>query len=223
MARIILFVLLGLTLTGCTQVAFIRHADEKSLSLASSKKTGHREVHYHIKDSFFMSPPNCVMVLPVTSRQLPTKISNVVEDTVSRHLSVRFNRVIGARHVLTEIRRRVLNSFYTSDLKRLSLELDCDAYAEIDAAQVERFFAAVWTEVSVEIGLAIFRAKDGEALWRGSHRARRGDGGLPVSVFGAGLSTFEAGRLAGDNDALPSIVDDTVRRMVVSLPDVRRF
>ena len=54
-------------------------------------------------------------------------------------------------------------------------------------------------------------------------RARRGDGGMPISIMGAGSGVFAAGKLAGDTDALPSMIDDSVRRMMVSLPDMRKL
>ena len=101
--------------------------------------------------------------------------------------------------------------------------LDCDTYAEVDTAKIASLFAVIWTDLSLNVGLTLRRAADDKVIWRSYHHARRSDGGLPLTVFGAGTSTFAASRLAGDSDAVPSMIDDCIRRMVASLPDTRKF
>jgi hypothetical protein len=215
--------LLAVFTSGCTEVAYVRHADQKAIAKGPEEENYGRQVDYHLGRAFFSTPPACVMVLPVRSQTLAPKITAAVEDTVGRHLTTRFDRVIDTHRLLGEARRRAYDPANASDLRRLASALRCDAYAVVDGAGVDSIFAVVWTELSVSLGIAIKRASDGEVLWRGRHRARRGDGAMPISIFGAGGGALAAGRLAGDGDALPSIIDDSVRRMMASLPDVRKF
>ncbi|MEK9752903.1 MAG: hypothetical protein VW338_06790 [Rhodospirillaceae bacterium] len=216
-------VVLAVLASGCTEVAYVRHADQKSITKGPDEENYGRQVDYYLGRAFFSTPPACVMVMPLRSKTLVPKIAAAVEETVGRHLTTRFDRVIDTHRVLVEARRRAHDPANPSDLRRLADALRCDAYAVVDGAGVDSIFAVIWTELSVSLGVAIKRASDGELLWRSRHRARRSDGAVPMSIFGAGAGTITAGRLAGDGDALPSIIDDSVRRMMASLPDVRKF
>ena len=66
----------------------------------------------------------------------------------------------------------------------------------------------------------MFREPD-RTLWKASHVARRSDGSLPLTPISAPIAIYEAGRFSNDQDILPSMIDDTLRRLVISLPDIR--
>lgn len=210
-------------LAGCTDVAYVRHADQKAVGGKVEDENFGRQVDYHLGRAFYATPPSCVMVMPAADKDLPQHLARAIEDTVGRHLTTRVDRIVDARRVQGEARRRIYDPANAPDRRRLARALRCDTIAEIDRAGVGSVFAVVWTEISVNIGLTLKRASDGAVLWRGRHRARRGDGGMPLTIFGAGGGALAAGRLASDGDALPSIIDDSVRRMMASLPDVRKF
>ncbi len=215
--------LLVLFTAGCTDVAYVRHADQRAVTSTPDDENIGRQVDYHLARAFFTTPPACVMVLPISAKDVNAETARAVEDTVSRHLTTRFDRIIDTYHVHGAARRQAFDPMDARDRPRLARALRCDAYAEIDGAGVDSIFALVWTEISVSIGVTIKRARDGEVLWRGRHRARRGDGGMPLSIFGVGGGALAAGTLANDGDALPSLIDDSVRRMMASLPDIRKF
>jgi len=215
--------LFAVSLAGCNEVAYVRHQDRLAVTAGDPEEGFGRKVDYHLGSAFYMTPPACVMIVPITGKDLTPEVKRAVEDTVGRHLTTRFDRIIDARRVVGEARRRVFDPVNADDRKRLARALRCDSFAEIDSAGVGSIFAIVWTEISVNIAITLKRSRDGEVLWRGRHRARRGDGGMPLSIFGVGGGALAAGKLANDTDALPSIIDDSVRRMMASLPDIRKF
>ena len=133
------------------------------------------------------------------------------------------NKVIDHRRTFGEAQARAYDLSVKSGRENLANSLNCDAYVEIDTATIDSLFAVVWTDISLNIRLTLKRARDSKVIWRSQHQTRRGDGGLPFTIFGAGAGTFAAGRLAGDADVVPSMIDDCVRRMVASLPDTRKF
>ena len=65
------------------------------------------------------------------------------------------------------------------------------------------------------------RVADDAVLWKARHVANRSDGGLPFSIIGVAVAGFEAARFRADEDVPDSLIDDAVRRMMVTLPDVR--
>ncbi|MBT5839744.1 MAG: hypothetical protein HOH80_12165, partial [Rhodospirillaceae bacterium] len=71
--------------------------------------------------------------------------------------------------------------------------------------------------------LTIERAGDGFQIWYARHKARRGDGGLPLSPLGLGGAAISAGWVQGDGDRLPSMIDDAMRRIAMTIPDTRQF
>jgi len=214
---------LAMVLTGCAETAYVEHGNPGAITAKAKEDAFARTVDFHLARAFYETPPSCVMVMPTTLKNVPLHVRQSIEDTVARHLASRVDKVIDARRVAGEARTRVFDPAFAPDRKRLARALGCDTVAEIESAGLDSVYAVVWAEISVDVHLTLKRARDAEVLWRGRHRARRGDGGLPIGLFGAGGGALAAGRLAGDADVLPSIIDDSLRRMMASLPDMRRF
>jgi hypothetical protein len=208
----------------CTEICYIEHGNGADMDRETDDSSDFtRQVDFHFGRGFYETPPACVMGLPIHLKGIHQKTASIVEDAVNRHAMARFDKTITARHVNYISRKRAFDPTHKGDLKRLGRSLRCEAQLEIKTVGLEDFYAVIWTDLSVVIQLTLVRRRDGAILWRGKHKARRADGGLPISLFGAGAGTFLAGKLASDPDVLPSMVDDAVRRVMVSLPDIRRF
>ena len=65
------------------------------------------------------------------------------------------------------------------------------------------------------------RLADRSLLWRARHTGIRADGGLPTSFVSVAVHAALATRFAADQDVEPSLVDDVVRRLTATLPDMR--
>ncbi len=222
--RIISLLLAGLTVTACGQVNYVDHTDPTEMAKRQDDQQGFgRQVDYHLSRAFYETPPACVMILPTQTPGLALNVRQMVDAAVSRHVGSRIDKVMGARRIAAETRNRALDAADKGDRRRLGRALACDSLIEIETVGVDSVYAVIWTDISVGMQLTLRRARDGEVIWRGKHQARRSDGGLPLTIFGAGGSVFAAGRLANDPDTLPSMIEDSVRRMMASLPDIRRF
>ena len=162
-----------------------------------------------------------LFILPVRDTNISLSRRKLLENAVTRHLSVRVNRVIDPSYLLKKLQGRGLDPGKPKDLRRFALEERCGAYMTISSAEINRVYAVVWTKVSAHVRLVLKNIESNQMLWWGKHTAQRGDGGLPITLISAGLSSFSAGRLASDNDALPSVLEDTVRRLMLTLPDMR--
>jgi len=221
-------VMLALTgavfVAGCNHVSYVARGSAETVTGRDPDAAPlSRQVDYHLNRAFYETPPDCVMVLPV---KLPKgtrpDLGRKIDRAVGRHLNGYMDKVIGARRVRAEARRRALDPSHPGDRRRLARSLRCDSVMETATMGIDSLYAVVWTNLSVSLTLTLKRARDGQVLWRGAHTAERMDGGLPISVFGAGAGLFSAGKLAGDADAVPSMIDDNLRRTLASLPDMRR-
>lgn len=213
-----------LALAACNQVSYVDRGRTETVGKAQPDGDAFaRQVDYHLTRAFYETPPDCVMVLPAKlPKGADPKLGARIGDAVSRHLTGHLDRVIGVRKLRAQARRRAFDPAHPEDLGRLARALRCDSVMEVETAGVDSFYAVVWANISVGLSLTLKRARDGQVLWRGAHTAERMDGGLPVSFLGAGAGMVSAGRLAGDADAVPSMIDDSLRRTLASLPDMRR-
>lgn len=213
-----------LALAACNHVSYVDRGRIETVGApAPESEAFSRQVDYHLTRAFYETPPDCVMVLPAKlPKDADAELGARIGDAVSRHLTGHLDRVIGTRKLRAEARRRAFDPAHPDDLRRLGRALRCDSVMAVETAGVESFYAVVWANISVGLDLTLKRARDGEILWRGAHTAERMDGGLPISVLGAGAGMLSAGRLAGDADAVPSMIDDSLRRTLASLPDMRR-
>ena len=107
--------------------------------------------------------------------------------------------------------------------KRVPAATGCKHFAVPSVKTIDNTFVVFWSQMDVELQLTIERAQDGFRLWYGRHKARRGDGGLPLSPLGLGGAAISAGWVQGDGDRLPSMIDDAMRRITMTIPDTRQF
>ncbi len=215
-----------MVLGACNHVSYVDRGNVEAVNANANKEDAmpfDRQVDFHLDRAFYETPPDCVMILPATlPKGADRKLGQRIDAAVARHMSGYLDKVIGARRVRAQARQRALDLNHAGDRKRLGRALRCDSYMEVETAGVDSVYAIVWTNISVGLRMALKRAKDGQVLWRGAHTAERTDGGLPITMLGAGAGIFSAGRLAQDQDAVPSMIDDNLRRTLASLPDMRR-
>ena len=82
-------------------------------------------------------------------------------------------------------------------------------------------YAVVFSQRHFGIEVALSQSDGGTVLWQAAHVARRAEGGLPLSLVSVPLAAFAAIRFNHDDDIVASMVDDVVRRLFVTLPDLR--
>jgi hypothetical protein len=206
--------LLGLVLQACTGVAY-RPLD----SPEPAAPPWQREVRYALDPAFFHDPPACVVVLPTEGG--PDALAEAVEAAFTRSLSVKVPRVIGAVGRNRMTRPLGLDLTAEDGRRRFARQAGCPFVATSTVTAAGAVFALVWAQVTFGLTLEIRRAVDDQAVWTARHEARRGDGGLPLSLPSLGSAAARAGMTLGDEEANASMVDDALRRMMATLPDLR--
>jgi len=99
----------------------------------------------------------------------------------------------------------------------------CKHFAVPSVKSIDNTFVVFWSQMDVELQLSIERPGQGERLWYARHKARRGDGALPLSPLGLGGGAISAGWVQGDGDRLPSMIDDVMRRIALTIPETRQY
>ncbi len=179
-----------------------------------------QRVFYRVDRAFYRDPPECVVVMPPPDRGASASVTANVEAAVARHLRDKVRRVIGPLDRRRAERRLALDLNDAGDRRRLARRERCDAFVRwrVIGSSSENFL--VWSHRDVGLDVEMFRDPD-RTLWKASHVAHRSDGGVPLSPLAAPFAIYEAARFSKDLDILPSMIDDIMRRLVVSLPDLR--
>jgi hypothetical protein len=179
-----------------------------------------RRVFYRVARAFYRDPPECVVVLPAPDNRARPAAALRIERAVARHLRDKVPRVIGPLGRDRAVRRLALDLNHAGDRRRFAQIERCDVFVRWRAIGSSNENFLVWSHRDFGLDVEMFRAPD-RTLWKASHVARRSDGGVPLSPLSAPIAIFEAARFSNDKDILPSMIDDTLRRLVASLPDVR--
>ncbi len=179
-------------------------------------------VKFETTDLFFRAPPNCITVLPVEGMGRPG-FRKAVGTTVARHLFQKVKRTIGPFERESLERALVFDLDNSSDRKQFSIQKDCPYFARVRVNQVNKTYALVWAEQTIDLNIKVHGYDENDIIWQASHIVNRGDGGLPLSPLSLGAAVFTAGRAHSKTDTLPSMLDDGMRRMFVKFPDTRIY
>jgi len=210
-----------LVMTGCAQTEYLHEGEQPENPMA-------RTVRVDLKDAFFRIAPTCVAVLPTVSvSSTSPALTDFIERSVARYLSQRVPMIIGPnqRHQITQ--RLTVDLSDPDGRARFLKGASCDAFIEPQLMAASDDYFVVWSNRSIDLRLRLFQPRiggDGEddnLLWIARHAASRGGGGFPLDLASLGIGAIKAGSHQMDYEMNFSIVEDAVRRMMVTLPDTR--
>ncbi len=179
-----------------------------------------RRVFFRVERAFYRDPPQCVVVLPAPDDHATSAATARIESAVARHLRDKVPRVIGPLRRDRAARRLALDLNDAGDRRRFARLERCDAFLRWRMIGSSSDYFLVWSRRDLGLDVEMFR-EPGRTLWKAAHVAHRSDGGLPLSPLSAPFDIYKASRFSKDQDILPSMIDDIMRRLVVTLPDVR--
>lgn len=179
-----------------------------------------RRVFFRVERAFYRDPPACVVVLPAPHGQATAAVTSRIERAVARHLRDKIPRVIGPLRRNRAARRLALDLNHGGDRRRFAQIQQCDVFLRWRSTGSSSESFLVWSQRDFGLDVEMFR-EPGRTLWKAAHAAHRSDGGVPLSPLSAPFAIYEAARFSNDQDILPSMIDDTLRRLVASLPDIR--
>ncbi len=206
---------ISLFLASCTTTTYVAYNDG-----GESVPLFERRVAYRISDNFYRNPPDCAVILALGDTAFPA-LNDLVEGALFRHMVGKLRRVIGPLERRRITRRLAVDLKNPADGRVFARMERCAAFVRATVTVAANDFVLVWARRSLGLDIALVGFADQTVHWQARHSASRSDGGLPLSPFSVPMSIFEAARLHADDDILPSMVDDAVRRAVATLPDVR--
>ena len=179
-----------------------------------------REVIYWLNPEIYSAHPQCAVLLPPKAKP-SSKVVHQVGRALARYLGEKLPRVIDP------VERKRLEKTHGIDLqdedgrRRFARATRCNAYLIWTVVRAEDSYFLVWSQRQLRVEAALYRARDDKLLWQAAHTGRRSDGTLPLSPLSLPFAVFEATDFKADNDVLPSMIDDVVRRLIITLPDLR--
>ncbi|NQW09705.1 MAG: hypothetical protein HQ481_07485 [Alphaproteobacteria bacterium] len=212
-----LTLLLAAGLVACAPTVHVPYDDPG----ADQSQAGRRTVAHETRPMFWQRPPRCVVVLPIArANELDALDARAIEAAAARHLSGRVDRVLGPMRRDRALRRLALSLDHPDDRRRFAAQTDCGHGVRL-ATEVRGGWALIWTERQIGFAADLIDLRDDTVLWQARHTARRGGGGVPLSPLSLLMSAGVAAQLATDEDVLPSLLDDALRRTLATLPDTR--
>lgn len=212
-AQSVLLILTALSLSACGPTRYTDYASREQ-----SVPVFERSVAVQVGSAFYRPLPDCAVVLPAAGRMTPP-LRRAIEETLYRHLVTKIPNVVGPKERARKARSLAVDLRRPDGRAVFARAVGCPVMVEARVWNSSDDFALVWSRKSLDLEVVMVRGET--LLWKARHDAGRSDGGLPLSPLSAPIAIARASSLYGDNDAMISLVDDTVRRIVVSLPDVR--
>ena len=164
--------------------------------------------------------PRTVAVLPFIDKSGSVEGSQEVRKSFYNHFSslpfkdmelYRVDRLL-AKAGLTDAAE--INKKTPQELGKI-LEVDAVVYGEI--SNFDKFFAGIYSQVSVGAEVRMYETKTGHFLWSGQHVARIHEGGIATTPVGI-IATVIAAAMNMRDIQLLRACDDLFRDMVKTIP-----
>jgi hypothetical protein len=211
--------LAGLMLVACTETRYTGYDPDQRVDPLLA-----RQIAYEVDPDLYRHAPDCVAVLATRAESTPdappTALAEEVERALGRHLTTKVGRVIGPFDRRRIERSRALDLDHAQDRDRFARMESCPLFLRAVLISADDDYFLIWSQRRLGLELVLYENEE-VPLWQATHTARRSDGNLPLSLLSIPLAAIEAASFRGDDDQLPSMIDDAVRRMFVTLPDFR--
>ncbi len=181
-----------------------------------------RTVNFYVNPALKESPPRCVLVLSSQGVGNPA-FSSRIERALARHLSDNFPRVISGSARDTAAKKHAFDMEIPEDRRDFARAINCDTVFEYKIFRPKHTNMLFWSEISIGLEARLVRQRDGLELWKARHVARRSDGGVSFSPLGLAVNAYDANTLSSDGDAVESISEDLVRRIISSIPNLKVY
>ena len=214
--NILFLIFLVSIVVGCARTDYTPLEESQTFMFNPVRKVGIRA-----DPSYIGRFPDCTIIMkPEVDRGLE-RFRLVLEETLGRHLTRRFARVIDAEERNLLSRRHALDLIHESDQRALSEYSGCTTLAQTRLIGTGNRYLVVWAQLQIGLEIRITSIGDRKVLWQGRHIADRSEGGVPTSVIGAIVDSYSSAKFSNDNDIAFSMIDDLVRRISQAIPSTR--
>lgn len=203
--------------SGCHSTSYVNNQ-----SYVESGQSVGRKVSFFIDDRLYQEPMDCITILSTrdsVNQEFLAPLSQMTENALGRNLYDKIGRVINAQEGRRLARERAYDLENILDRSLFAQDLGCKLFARAKFLKSGATFVGVWSQREIGLEVSIF-TDEALPFWTASHIARRSDGGVPLSLLSAPVSIFRAAAFQRDSDNVPSMIDDVMRRIFVTLPDL---
>jgi hypothetical protein len=184
--------------------------------------SGAAEQRIRSSEALLRQLPACAIVMPSIGA-VPPGGAGMIERVVARHFAQRLPRLIGSPERRALARAGAYNLSDPIDRGRFARMLSCRHGLEITVHAAGISYVVAWAGRHVDLTLTLFRFNDEEVLWSARHGLDRSAGGLPTGPLSLVLDTVRASVFASDRDGTEALVEDVVRQVAQTFPDLRQI
>ncbi len=175
------------------------------------------DVNYKLSTEFHHDPPDCVVVMDSKADEHP-EWGKEVAVAFARHLGAKVDRVIFPRKRLMIERKNAYDLSTQKGRHRFAVRTGCRYFGRSQLYDIGDQYVGFAAEKHIGIRLEISRVSDDEPLWQAAHTVWRASGSAPLSPISAVGGIASATAFKADEEVLPSLIDDAMRRMLRTLP-----
>jgi hypothetical protein len=205
-------------LSNCQSMSYVDYNSAPDVPASSLS----RSVAYEVTPAFELSPPDCVVVLPLDGKGISPERGRDVERALARHLFEKVDRVVGPVERENVSKLQGVNARSSDGVEFLLRHFRCDYIIRSTPIGDNGVYALVWAQARVGMQVQLEHGRRGTVLWRARHVATRSDGGFPLSPLGIAVNAFWATRFQSDQEEFKTLTDDVTRRIMRTFPNVRR-
>lgn len=175
--------------------------------------------HIAGSDALFHDAPGCALVMPVAGAAGSVS-AEMVETVTARHFGQRLARVVGPAERRARARAGAYDLADPLELARFSRKIGCGYGLEVTVHAAGAGYAIAWAGRHIDLTVSLLRLSDETRLWSARHALERSAGGLPTGALSLVLDTARANSFARNRDGAEALVEDVVRQVAQSFPDL---
>jgi hypothetical protein len=137
---------------------------------------------------------------------------------LARHLGEKVDRVIFPRARARIAQQQGYDLKDATDRARYASHTRCRFYARAVLYDLGDDYVGVFAKKQVGVMVQMMRIQDEEPVWQAAHTVWRADGGVPTSPLALVGGVAQAAMFSVDEEIIPSLIDDAMRRMMRTLP-----
>ncbi|WP_028880192.1 hypothetical protein [Terasakiella pusilla] len=210
--RVALFMsVIVLLLTGCVTAPSYKKAG------ATTEPMQAGDVNYKLSGLYHRDPPDCVSVFESDAPDQPV-MGKALSVALARHLGEKVDRVIFPRVRARIAQQQGYDLNDATDRARYASHTRCRFYARAVLYDLGDDYVGVFAKKQVGVMVQMMRIQDEEPVWQAAHTVWRADGGVPTSPLALVGGVAQAAMFSADEEIIPSLIDDAMRRMMRTLP-----
>lgn len=175
------------------------------------------DVNYKLSSLYHRDPPDCVSVFESDAPDQPV-MGKALSVALARHLGEKVDRVIFPRVRARIVQQQGYDLSDEKDRVRYASHTRCRFYARAVLYDLGDDYVGVFAKKHVGVMVQMMRIHDEEPVWQAAHTVWRADGGVPTSPLSLVGGVAQAAMFSADEEIIPSLIDDAMRRMMRTLP-----